>query len=327
MASIIWSPIVNTGLSEVIGSWKIMEMSFPLTLSIFFSSSSIRSLPSKRSSPLTILPGGIGISLRRERPVTLFPHPDSPTRLRISPGKISKLTSSTALTTPSSVKNWVVRERTSQRGFFISNFSLNFSRFYCQFYLSIVYCSSSFVHRLSPSSQPRIKRIAQSFPQKIERENRHQNGKSRKECQPPGIEDIGPSFRKDIPPAWSRRLNPESQETEPCLHEGGCGDIERGGYKDRCQAIGQDVPEDNPSILHAERPCRLDKISLSQGEELCAHKPRGSHPGGDANDQHDIKNTWTHKGDHRQDEKKCGETEHNVNEAHENGADPSGIVS
>jgi hypothetical protein len=56
------------------------------------------------------------MSFKIERPVTLFPHPDSPTRLRISPGWISKLTFSTALTTPSSVKKWVERDRTSNSG-------------------------------------------------------------------------------------------------------------------------------------------------------------------------------------------------------------------
>ena len=33
-ASLIWRPTVKSGLSEVIGSWKIMEMSLPRTLSI-----------------------------------------------------------------------------------------------------------------------------------------------------------------------------------------------------------------------------------------------------------------------------------------------------
>jgi hypothetical protein len=39
-----------------------------------------------------------------EREVTLFPHPDSPTKPRISPRRTWKLTPSTAFTTPSSVK-------------------------------------------------------------------------------------------------------------------------------------------------------------------------------------------------------------------------------
>src|SRR2546422_449096 len=41
--SAIWSPIVNTGLSEVIGSWKIMEMASPRILRISASESSSKS--------------------------------------------------------------------------------------------------------------------------------------------------------------------------------------------------------------------------------------------------------------------------------------------
>src|SRR4051812_10571596 len=33
----IWKPTVNTGLSEVIGSWKIMEISEPRSLQVFIS--------------------------------------------------------------------------------------------------------------------------------------------------------------------------------------------------------------------------------------------------------------------------------------------------
>ena len=37
-ASLIWRPIVSTGFSEVIGSWKIMAMSLPRTfrMLVFF---------------------------------------------------------------------------------------------------------------------------------------------------------------------------------------------------------------------------------------------------------------------------------------------------
>ncbi len=45
MASAICSPQVNTGLSEVIGSWKIMEISLPRILRILFAGKVTRSTP------------------------------------------------------------------------------------------------------------------------------------------------------------------------------------------------------------------------------------------------------------------------------------------
>src|SRR6185369_6235488 len=65
-----------------------------LNLRNSFGATESRSLPANRTSP------EVGsISLRIERPVVDFPHPDSPTSPNVSPRRIVKLTSSTALTT------------------------------------------------------------------------------------------------------------------------------------------------------------------------------------------------------------------------------------
>jgi hypothetical protein len=48
------------------------------------------------------------------RQVTLFPQPDSPTMPSVFPFSTEKLTPSTALTTPSSVRKLVRRSRTSR---------------------------------------------------------------------------------------------------------------------------------------------------------------------------------------------------------------------
>ena len=104
-ASAIWSPTVNTGFSDVIGSWKIIEMSLPRIFSSSLSSSVARSRPSKRMrEPSAIRPGR---STRRitESAVTDFPEPDSPTTPSVPPCAISKSTPSTARRKPSRVSN------------------------------------------------------------------------------------------------------------------------------------------------------------------------------------------------------------------------------
>src|SRR5438309_11093804 len=53
---------------------------------------------------------------RTDIAVTLLPQPDSPTMPSVSPGYSSKLTSRTALTSPSSVKKDVLRFLTSSTG-------------------------------------------------------------------------------------------------------------------------------------------------------------------------------------------------------------------
>ena len=84
----IWSPMVYTGFSDVIGSWKIIAISLPRTPRIIGSVSCSRSRPSNSIEPDSTLPGGLGIRRRIDSAVTLFPQPDSPTTASVWPGKM-----------------------------------------------------------------------------------------------------------------------------------------------------------------------------------------------------------------------------------------------
>ena len=111
--SAIWSPIVSTGLSEVIGSWKIIEMRLPRTARICLSESSVSSVPSNRTEPLICVCFGLSDTSRMtDSADTLLPQPDSPTMHSVSPRCTSNETPSTARTVPSRVRKWVRRSRT-----------------------------------------------------------------------------------------------------------------------------------------------------------------------------------------------------------------------
>ena len=95
--------MVITGLSEVIGSWKIIETSLPRTRRIAASSSARSSVPSRRTEPPTMRPGGSATRRMSESAVTLLPQPDSPTMARVSPRPRVNETRSTAFTVPARV--------------------------------------------------------------------------------------------------------------------------------------------------------------------------------------------------------------------------------
>ncbi len=78
---------MNDGLSEFIGSWKIIAMRSPRMACISRWESFSRSWPSNRISPAAISPGGVGISRNTDSAVTLLPDPDSPTSATVSPGR------------------------------------------------------------------------------------------------------------------------------------------------------------------------------------------------------------------------------------------------
>ena len=95
--------MVKTGLSEVIGSWKIIPISPPRRRRICFSEALRRSVPRKLIWP-AILPGGVGRRRRIAIEVTDLPQPDSPTTASASPSAMSKLRPSTARFTPVAVR-------------------------------------------------------------------------------------------------------------------------------------------------------------------------------------------------------------------------------
>ncbi len=102
-ASPMIEPTVILGFSDAYGSWKMICISF-------------RSARSERlSSVVTFFPWKVtspdvgSISRRMARPVVDLPQPDSPTSPSVSPGMMSKETSSTAWTRATS------RERSPPR--------------------------------------------------------------------------------------------------------------------------------------------------------------------------------------------------------------------
>src|SRR5580765_4865024 len=115
IASVNCDPTLCTGFSEVIGSWKIIAISSPRIARSFFGLIPIRFSSFQSASPLEI------VVLRLFRPmivrqVTLLPQPDSPTIPSVLPFSTEKLTPSTALTMPSSVRKYVFRSLTSRSG-------------------------------------------------------------------------------------------------------------------------------------------------------------------------------------------------------------------
>ena len=86
--------MVRTGLSEVIGSWKIIAISPPRSARSWRGERSGSSRPSKVTRPLLIE------SSAGSRPITAsavndLPDPDSPTTARVPPAGTEMLTSRT----------------------------------------------------------------------------------------------------------------------------------------------------------------------------------------------------------------------------------------
>ena len=99
------------GFSEVIGSWKIIEMLLPRKSSIARSGRDIKSRSWKRIRPETSLPGGIGTRRMIERAVTPLAGTGLTGQTRaLPPGESSRLTPSTARMSLVRVPNEIAQE-------------------------------------------------------------------------------------------------------------------------------------------------------------------------------------------------------------------------
>ncbi len=110
--SAICLPIFISGFSDVIGSWKIIDISWPQMWRICLGLRSIISWPANLMDPVrsTLFPVSRPIT---DRDRTVLPEPDSPTMPSALPRSMVKLTSSTARTRPRGVRNDVDRLVTS----------------------------------------------------------------------------------------------------------------------------------------------------------------------------------------------------------------------
>ena len=117
-------PMLCTGLSAVIGSWKMTPMWRPRMPCMSVSFAWTRSRPLNRICPSRIFPMGWGSRRTMDMAVTLLPQPDSPTMPTQVPLGTVKLTPSTAFSRPDSVSNPVTRFLISNRGSLICYFSV-----------------------------------------------------------------------------------------------------------------------------------------------------------------------------------------------------------
>ena len=95
--SAICSPTAYSGLSAVMGSWKIMAMSSPRTPRISRSLNWLSSRPSNSAEPVTCASGN---KRKMDKAETVLPDPDSPTMAHFSPARMSTFKPCTTGTPP-----------------------------------------------------------------------------------------------------------------------------------------------------------------------------------------------------------------------------------
>ena len=270
-ASAIWSPTVKTGLSEVIGSWKIIEIELPRTSVISSSLSFSRSRPSSRISPAMVLPGPLDEPHRRQRGDALAAAGLADDAERLPVLDLEADTRRPRLTIPSWVKKWVSRPLISRR-------------------FSAALVRSAGLWRIAEVNS-RLAGVDQRVTQAVTEEAGTQH------------DDDEHDARIQDPLRVGEEVFPEPRSIWPRLISGGAMPKPR---KDRAASpmIASATPSDAATtrgavapgsmcrtmIRRGRRPERLgggNEVRLTKAQELRPDQPRGGRPAGDTDGEDD----------------------------------------
>src|SRR4051812_40098967 len=275
--SIVWS-----GLSELIGSWKIMVMSLPRTLR------NSRAETLRRSCPLNLIsPEGWlaapGRSCRIDNAVTDLPDPDSPTSPSVSPRRTSKEMCRTASVTVVPCVKRTERSRiersdsglggTGPIGFFIGLFHEGFAR---------------------------IEGVADGLADKDQQRQHDRDNEEAGETQP-RRGDVALALRQQLAQRWRANWKPEAEEIEGSQRRDRTVEDE-GQERQRCHhGVWQQVLEHDGEIGDAEGAGGIDVFEIAAAQELGAHQPNQMRPREEEKDaEQDPERRHDHRGKDQQ---------------------------
>src|SRR5579883_58654 len=293
--SSICRPIVISGLSAAIGSWKIMAISPPRICRSRAALAASRFSPLKRMRPALTRSRRGGSNPRMLRAITDLPEPDSPTTQRISFSARARPTSSTACGRSAPGGRSTVRPLISRRGAGISE-----------------------------RPQARVQRVVEALADEVDGEDRKQNGDAGNGAEPPRRPQIGAAGADHEAPAHDVGIA-EAEKGQSRFDEDRRRDEERAGDDDGREAVRQDLAEDHLEIAHAEHDRGLDEFAPPQAEELAANEARDGRPADDGDGDDGAGERWAEDGDEHDGEDEGGDRLEELGEAHQQVVDESAI--
>src|SRR6266542_4198015 len=307
-----WNPTVNTGLSEVIGSWKIIEMSAPRIAR----SSRAENRTTLRPPNSTSLAGSTiefsgGSKPRIESAVTDLPLPDSPTSATV-------LLRSMSNEMPFTASNvWCLSRRNPTR-----RLRTRISGSVAAFLLSAI--SSP-----QPSLELRIERVAQRVGEQTERGDEQRHRCTGGDELPPLAEDQlvlrlvqHRSPRHDV----DRNAEAEERQDHFGLYE---RDDEDGKLHEHDVAhVREDVDEHPAPVRRADRIGRLHVLARLVLQVFAAHEPEHAGPAREPENQDDRERSLLlqHRG-HRENQQQIRNRAEDAVEPVEEVVDPPAVVA
>src|SRR6266567_6515321 len=308
--SAIWSPTFMTGLSAVIGSWKIMPIRAPRILRIAARDFARMSSPSSSTRPPATVNWRGGSSAMMAWAVTDWPEPDSPSTHTISPGLTAKDTFSTALIRSAPPGRRTVRPCTSSTGFALA-----------------VICMSSFACRhLHPPCKFRVEPVAQAVAQHID--GKHRQGKANA-----GEEDIvrinakePAPLRHDVAPGGRLGRNADAEKRQNRLDQNGVGADECSLHDECWNRVRQDVAHEQQRCSRAGHDRGLDIGLLAHRQHDGAHEAHDARYLRNDDGDDDADEAGTEQRDQCDRKQDRRDRHQPVHQPHHDGVDPAQVT-
>ncbi len=158
-------------------------------------------------------------------------------------------------------------------------------------------------------------RLAKPFGEQIIGGDREEEGKAREERHPPGLLDVGGRGRKDSSPRGRGAGQPHAEEGQRRLGQDGPPHAERGGDQERCERVGQHMPDEDARGRSAGGPGGACVVEVPGLQHLGPSVARIRRPAGQPDRQHDRRGRRRKKGGQGEEEKEDGKTEHDLDDA------------
>ena len=292
----ICSPMLITGLSAVIGSWKIRPMSRPRSLRISRSGRPAISRPASRIERAVTF-ASRGASPMIASAVMDLPNTRLPAIASVSPASREKSSSSTArkpgkatVKAPTSRTGWrggIAQLLVARRG------------------LSTSFNASP--NRLSASTVMTMAMPGMAL--------RYQ-----------AVRSSGRALADHRTPRHHVRIA-EAQERERRFHQDRGGEQDRRGDDDRRQSAGQDLRRHDPQVAIAEAARGENEIPLAELTELGAHDACGGRPCDDGDRQHDCQERRLRNGDQHDQKDEVGRRLHDLDQLDDQHVGPAAEIA
>src|SRR3954470_19802893 len=256
-----WSEMRISGLSRVIGSWKIRPSFGPRSARSCRRGIVTRSCPSNSTLPLRF--AASGSSPRTPRPSVDLPQPDSPTRPSVSPRLMSNDTPSTARTAPRAVPYQTRRSRTDRTASDVGTSGR----------LLIAYPPADLVDDVDreqlASPQHRVEQVVEALPDERQAGHEQHDRQAGVDRRPPdAAARLAERPLEVVAPFGAfRRLDAVPQEAETGQGEQRVGGVEGGDDRNVLHNVAEQVSRDDRPRPGTEDTSRLDVGLLARADD------------------------------------------------------------